>query len=111
MGLEGVKDSKLVLTPRQRLALEEETRLRQTGALPAQPVRDNSQELLTAFLGRQPGGGNHRNIVTSLQVGIETVSEVAVEDLEPRTHRSETSSPFSLSILGNSSVLWIVIGD
>ena len=57
VGLEGVRDSKLVLTPRQRLALEEETRLRQTGALPVQSAADNSQELLRAFLGKQAGGG------------------------------------------------------
>ena len=50
-------DSKLVLTPRQRLALEEETRLRQTGLLPAQPSPDNSQQLLRAFLSKWGGGG------------------------------------------------------
>ena len=57
VGLEGVGDSKLVLTPRQRLALEEETRLRQTGLLPAQPSPDNSQQLLRAFLSKWGGGG------------------------------------------------------
>ena len=64
VGLEGLEDTKLVLTPRQRLALEEETRLRQTGALPAQPAPDNSQQLLRAFLGRQGvgRGRNHPNI-------------------------------------------------
>ena len=60
VGLEGLEDTKLVLTPRQRLALEEETRLRQTGALPAQPAPDNSQQLLRAFLGRQTGRGRGR---------------------------------------------------
>lgn len=49
VGLQNNRDSKLVLTPRQRLALEEETRLRQLSAT-ARP--SNSQELLRSFLGK-----------------------------------------------------------
>ena len=49
VGLQNNRDSKLVLTPRQRLALEEETRIRQLSAT-ARP--SNSQELLRSFLGK-----------------------------------------------------------
>ena len=47
VGLQGSRDSKLVLTPRQRLALEEETRLRQLSAS-ARPLDETRLRQLSA---------------------------------------------------------------